>query len=263
MRWVILALIAITNVWIVRDPLLALLIFFLPITWAFLHGRRYFGLRNMLVMLAIIFVVGYVGEWLGVHTGRIFGDYFYNSNPKVNGFLISGVPPLVTLSYASMGYTCYMLARIILGAYGKISGWMLAGVSVLAAMFMSVWDLAFDPTSSVVNHLWTWEQGGAYFGEPFRNFTGWFLVTGTFFLLISLYLHFFSKPKDYAKPTKRLLFEPLFLFTASALTIVSKEALPDPSLIQQNMALIALFGMGTIAAMAFFRLVTDKSVKPV
>lgn len=261
-RWVILAIIAITNMWIVHSPPLALIIFFLPVTWAFLHGRRYFGLRNILVMLGLILVVGFIGEWLGVHTGRVFGDYFYNSNPKVNGFLISGVPPLVTMSYASMGYTCYMLARIILGAYGRIAGWMLAGVSVLAAMFMSVWDLAFDPTSSVVNHLWTWERGGAYFGEPFRNFTGWFLVTGTFFLLISLYLYFFSKSKDYAKPTKKLLFEPLFLFAASALSIIVKEVLPNPTVIQQNMALIALFGMGTIAMMAFFRLVTDKTVKP-
>lgn len=262
-RWVILVIIAVTNIWIVRDPMLALIIFFLPVTWAFLHGRKYFGQRNMLIMLGIIFVVGFLGEWLGVHTGRVFGDYFYNSNPKVNGFLISGVPPLVTMSYASMGYTCYMLARIILGAYGKISGWLMAGVTVLAAMFMTVWDLSFDPTSSVVNHIWTWERGGAYFGEPFRNFTGWFLVTGTFFLLIGLYLHFFSKPRDYARPTKKLLVEPLFLFAASALSIIVKEVLPDPTVIQQNMALIALFGMGTIAVMAFFRLVTDKSVKPV
>ncbi len=263
-RWVILIIIAVTSMYVVKEPLLALIIFFLPVTWAFLHGRRFFGLRNILIMFAIIIVVGFLGEYLGVHTGKVFGDYFYNSNPHVNGFLISGVPPLVTLSYISMGYTCYMMARIILGSYKKLTGWLLLGVPVLSALFMVMWDLCFDPTSSVVNHLWTWPRGGAYFGEPFRNFVGWFLVTGAFFVVISLYLYFFGKTKDYmAKPTKKFLLEPIFLFAASAFAIVMKEVLPDPTLIQQNMALIALFGMGTVAAVTLLRLATDKTVKPV
>lgn len=262
-RWVILVIIAVTNIFIVKQPLLSLIIFFLPVTWAFLHGRSFFGLRNILIMFAIIMAVGYFGEFLGVHTGKVFGDYFYNANPNVNGFLISGVPPLVTLSYVSMGYTCYMMARIILGSYQKLRGWFLLGVPVLSALFMVMWDLSFDPTSSVVNHLWTWERGGAYFGEPFRNFTGWFLVTGTFFVLISLYLYFFAKAKDYAKPTKKFLVEPVFLFTASAFAIIIREVLPDPTLIQQNMALIALFGMGTVAMVTLLRLATDKTVKSV
>lgn len=260
-RWALLIIIALTNIYVVKNPLLGLLIFFMPVTFAFLHSKSYFGLRNTLIMFAIIIVVGFLGEYLGVHTGRIFGDYFYNSNPHVNGFLVGGVPPLVTLSYISMGYACYIMARIILGAYGKIKNWMLVGVPLLAALFMVVWDMSFDPTSAFVNHLWFWPTGGAYFGEPFHNFTGWFMVTGTFFVLITLFLYFYSKPKDYRKPTKLFLLEPVFLFATSALAIILKEVFPDPTILQQNLALIALFGMGTIAAITLLRLAADRTIK--
>ncbi len=261
-RWTLLIIIALTNIYVVKNPMLGLLIFFMPVTFAFLHSKKYFGLRNTLIMFAIIIAIGFMGEYLGVHTGKVFGDYFYNSNPKVNGFLVGGVPPLVTMSYISMGYACYMMSRIILGAYGKITGWLMAAVPLLAALFMVVWDLSFDPMSATVNHLWFWEKGGAYFGEPFHNFTGWFMVTGTFFVLITLYLYFFAKSKDYIKkPTKLFLLEPVFLFATSALAIVLKEVLPNPTVLQQNLALIALFGMGTIAAITLLRLASDKTLK--
>lgn len=257
-RWVLIGIIAITAIYKVNNPILGLLIFFLPFTFALLHSRIFFTLRHTLVIFAIIIGVSFVGEYLGVHTGKIFGDYYYNADPKVNGFLVGGVPPLVTLSYVSMGYTCYIMARIVLAAYKKLTGWLLLAVPLLAAMFMVMWDLAFDPTSSVVGHLWLWPRGGAYFGEPFHNFTGWFMVTGTFFVIISVYLYFRAKSKDYiARPSKLFLAEPLALFIANAVSIIIKEAYHNPTIIQQNMALVALFGMGTIIAVVGSRLVTQ------
>lgn len=259
LRWVILIIIAITDIYFVKNPLLSFLIFLLPITFAFLHSGNYFGWVNTLIMFALIIAIGFLGEYLGVHTGVIFGNYYYNPSPSVNGFLIGGVPPLVTFSYVSMGYTCYILSRIILGYYKKVTGWMVFGIAAMAAVFMVIWDMSFDPTSSIVQHLWIWEKGGAYFGEPFHNFTGWFMVTFTFFVAIGLYLWWRSKSSDYlAKPSKMFLLEPIILFAASAFSIVIKEATPNPTVLQQNLALIALFGMGTIVLIATLRLLTTK-----
>ncbi len=259
LRWTILIVIAVTNVYLIKNPLLSLVIFLLPITFVFLHGGKYFGWVHITIMFLIIMAIGFLGEYLGVHTGVIFGNYYYNPSPNVNGFLVGGVPPLVTFSYVSMGYTCYILSRIILGSYKKITGWMVLGIATLSAVFMVIWDMSFDPTSSIVQHLWTWQKGGAYFGEPFRNFTGWFFVTFTFFVVIGLYLWWRSKPHDYlAKPSKVFLFEPIILFSASAFSIVIKEVTPNPTVLQQNLALIALFGMGTVALIATLRLLTTK-----
>lgn len=259
-RWLILIIIAVTDIYFVKNPLLSFLIFLLPVTFAVLHSGNYFGWLNTAIMFAIIIIVGFSGEYLGVHTGLVFGNYYYNPSPAINGFLIGGVPPLVTLSYISMGYCCYVMARIILGTYKKVTGWVMVGLAALAAVFMVVWDMSFDPTSAIVQHLWTWEKGGAYFGEPFHNFTGWFMVTFTFFLIIGLCLWLRTKTKDYiVKPRKLFLFEPIFLFIASATSIVIKEVTPNPTVLQQNLALIALFGMGMIALIATLRLLTTKS----
>jgi ATP-dependent Lon protease len=71
-------------------------------------------------MFATIILVSFAAEYIGVHTGKLFGLYYYNPSSTVNGFLWGGVPPLVTFSYISMGYVCYVIARIIFNAHGKI-----------------------------------------------------------------------------------------------------------------------------------------------
>lgn len=257
--WVILIIIAITNIYIVKNPGLSFVIFLLPFTFALLHSFMFFGKKHTLIIFAIIMLTSFTAEVIGVHTGKIFGHYFYNTNPEINGFLIGGVPPLVTFSYVSMGYISYVLARIILAQYKKLQGWMLLGVPILAALFMTMWDMAFDPITSYVQQRWTWETGGVYFGVPFHNFIGWFLTTLTFYCIISVYLHYGSKDKDYIqKPTKAFLALPIVYMAANAFSIVIKETTTNPTELQQAMALIALFGLGMPVAIATFRLAEQK-----
>lgn len=255
-RWILLALLLITNIYIVTNPAIAFLVFLLPITFALLHGFSYFGKKHTLIIMAIIMVVSYTAEYIGVHTGVLFGPYYYN-NDGVNGFLVAGVPPLVTFSYVSMGYISYVLARIILGQYAMLKGWALLGVPVIAAMTMTVWDMSFDPVVSYVKHLYTWE-GGAYFGVPWQNFTGWFITTFTFFMLISLYLNTI-KDKDFLKnPSKPFLAQVIIGMAVNALGIIILLAHPDATSLQQAMAIVAMFGMGMPMAIGSFRLLTSK-----
>src|SRR6218665_3944232 len=92
--WVILAIVAITNIYIVKNPGLSTIIFFLPFVFALLHSFMFFGKKHTFVIFAIIMLTSYTSEFLGVHTGQVFGHYFYNAAPNINGFLIGGVPPL-------------------------------------------------------------------------------------------------------------------------------------------------------------------------
>jgi len=119
---------------------------------------------------------------------------------------------------------------------------------------MTMWDMSFDPIASYVNKIYTWYEGGAYFGVPFRNFTGWFLESLIFFLIIGLYLNFFTKAKDYlAKPNRLFLAEVIFLVAANAFGTLSHE-FNSPTMIQQSMAIVALFGLGMPVVIASFRL---------
>ncbi len=259
-RWLILIIIGITNIYIVTSPAAAFIVFLLPITFALLHSFIMFGKKNTLVIFAIIMLISYFAEVIGVHTGELFGVYYYN-NSGVNGFLVNGVPPLVTFSYVSMGYISYVIARIILGQYKKLKGWMLLGVPTLAATFMTIWDMSFDPVISYVKHLYIWENGGAYFGVPIENFTGWFITTFIFFLLISLYLNTVAKDSDFLKnPSKSFLAEVIVAMFVNAFATIIQGFTPGATDLHQAMGLIALFALGIPMLTAAFRLLETKRV---
>lgn len=255
LRWAILAVIAVTNLWVVHNPTLAFVVFLLPAIFSLLHSFALFGKMHTLVIFAIIITVSFAAEYLGVHTGKVFGLYFYNPSDAVNGFLWGGVPPLVTLSYISIGYVSYVMARIILGFPGRIKGAAVVAIPVLAAMLTTMWDMSFDPIASYVHKIYTWYAGGAYFGVPFRNFTGWFLESLVFFGLVTLYLQTVPKAKDFMqKPSRLFLGEAVFLMAANAFGTIAHE-FHNPTQIQQAMAIIALFGMGIPIVIATSRLV--------
>lgn len=253
-RWAILIAILLTNIWVVHNPGLSFLVFLLPPVWALLHSLELFGKKHTAVIFSIIILVSFTAEYLGVHTGQVFGPYFYNPDHAVNGFLWGGVPPLVTFSYISIGYASYIVARIILGFPGKIKGAAVVGIPILASMLTTMWDMSFDPIASYVHKIYTWYEGGAYFGVPFRNFTGWFLESLVFFGLITLYLQTVPKVKDFMKkPSSIFLAEAVFLMAANAFGTIVKE-FNSPTYVQQAMALIALFGLGIPVVIASFKL---------
>ena len=124
-------------------------------------------------------------EAVGVATGLVFGDYYYPDGPL--GPLLLGVPPLIQLQYFAMGYACLMMSRAVGGAlWSAARGWMLVAVSAMGAFGMTILDLASDPMQSTVLGDWIWRDGGAYFGVPLHNFAGWFVCTGTFFLIVKI-----------------------------------------------------------------------------
>lgn len=167
--------------------LLALLVGWLPVAFAGWHLARWSGWRTALLVFAIIAAVSFTFEALGVATGLVFGDYYYPDGPL--GPLVLGVPPLIQLQYFAMGYASLQVARAVSGTLrAPARGWTLLGASVMGAFAMTALDLASDPMQSTQLGDWIWRDGGAYFGVPIHNFIGWFVATGTFFVLVNLVL---------------------------------------------------------------------------
>ena len=152
------------------NPAIMLLLGEMQVAFALVHWSTWAGWRTALLGFAIVFGVSYTSEFIGTHTGLVFGDYYYSDT--LLGPLIGEVPPLVMLAYFSMGYTSYFLARIIAGGgitglHERITGWCLGLVAGMTALIMTFNDLALDPISSTIKGDWTWVNGGAYFGVPF------------------------------------------------------------------------------------------------
>ena len=169
--WVILAL-AVLYIWMPEgtNPAIMLLLGEMQIAFALVHWSTWAGWRTALLGFAIVLGVPYTSEFIGTHTGLVFGDYYYSDT--LLGPLIGEVPPLVMLAYFSMSYTSYVLARIIAGGgitglHERITGWCLGLVAGMTALIMTFNDLALDPISSTIRGDWTWVNGGAYFGVPF------------------------------------------------------------------------------------------------
>ncbi len=152
---------------------------------ALVDGARAWGMRGILVFAAICTVVGNVVENIGVATGFPFGRYHFL---EIMGPRIYAVPVLLGLAYIGMAYASWTLSSVLVGRVWRGGSWsrMLA-VPLVAAVFMTAWDVAQDPVWSTMLHAWAWHNGGRWFGVPLQNYFGWFLNTFLIFLLFSLF----------------------------------------------------------------------------
>ena len=198
-------------------------------------------------------MISFAFEAVGTNTGVPFGNYIYPES--VNGPLLFGVPPLLTLAYIAMAYASLWIAGILLSRTGPLRGSDLFGVVPVAAALMVIWDLAIDPTQSTVEGHYVWANGGPYFGVPFENFIGWFLNGLVYFAGVVAYLANSGRGRGAIRVSRLAMLEPVALYAlagfAAAAPLLSQGIV---STIIQSMTLIALFGMGLPATVACLRL---------
>jgi putative membrane protein len=109
----------------------------------------------------LCFVLGYSAEWIGVHTGWLFGDYAYG---PVLGFKIDGIPLLIGINWYLLSYTTSVIsAKTGLGNTARM---------VLGAALMTGLDVLIEPVA-IHNHFWNWNQGFI----PWTNYACWFGVS--------------------------------------------------------------------------------------
>jgi uncharacterized membrane protein len=232
-----------------------------------LHGSQAFGWRNLIAFLLITVVVSFAAEAIGVATGWVFGPYHYTDQigPK-----LLGVPPLIQIAYAAMGYASLITGRVLMGASGAPRRWpALLAVTLIGALIMVGWDLGIDPFQSTISGIWIWHQPGPYFGVGIHNFIGWFGTVFTFMLLYQIYARRFPEQPNPALAGSPFFWSlaPFFYIALGLGTIVPawiggyslpyaspanySGSLPE---LESSVALITAFAMGTPAIAALLRL---------
>ena len=246
LRWAILALILLAEFITIKNGLIALVVYILPTIFIFMHGSRFLGRKNILIFFVTIFIISYITEYLGVSTGKIFGDYYYNL--LNNGPLVGGVPPLLMLTYFAITYSTYWVIRILLGDFGVIKGVRIIWLSLLGGLIATLTDLAADPVNSTVNQVYIWTRGGIFFGVPYLNFIGWLAEISIFFVIISCIFAYLTKsPKLKYSPSKSFQLQAVALFALPVIPIILRPLWGEqPADIRAAMSLIALFGLGSI-----------------
>ncbi|MCA8914932.1 MAG: carotenoid biosynthesis protein [Planctomycetes bacterium] len=123
--------------------------------------------------LAIAAGIGFASELVGVATGVPFGRYEYTDTlgPKLLGVpVVLTAAWLVVVSYVQSWMATLQPPRILR--------------PLLAAAWMTVIDLLIDPLAAGPLGYWVWADGGSYYGIPWTNFLGWFVVSLVIFVVI-------------------------------------------------------------------------------
>ena len=125
--------------------------------------------------LVVVLLAGYASEYIAVQCDCIFGPYFYTD---VLAPRLFGVP--VVMSAAWMVLIAYVKGMLL--AY-RLRAWT---EILIASAWMTAIDLVIDPLAAGPLHYWQWQTGGPYYGIPWSNFAGWFVVSAVIFAMLRL-----------------------------------------------------------------------------
>jgi uncharacterized membrane protein len=160
---------------VLRPYVVGFLVFFLA------AGTRDLGRIRTLGFLLWGFLVALGAELVSTRVGVPFGLYHYTGETAGLELFLSNVPFFSPLSFPFLAYASFSLARQALGP-----GW--AGTRAgrlrtvaLSGVLMALLDVVIDPLAVrggrwFLGHLFTYPEGGVYFGVPLSNFVGWLLV---------------------------------------------------------------------------------------
>ncbi|BCU66789.1 hypothetical protein HS7_02260 [Sulfolobales archaeon HS-7] len=168
--------------------------------------------KDVITVVLVSMIVGFLFEELGIHTGIPFGRYAYNFPPY-----ILGVPIFVILGWGVFSFISYLVIMDFPKKYKVI----------FFPLLMVIIDLSVDPVM-VTAGFWTWAPSAVeWFGIPVTNFLGWYLVS----LIISLT---FSNRTYYSRLSP-LFIIPYFLFSLT-FVLSAKPELFIPLLVASSLA---------------------------
>lgn len=231
-------------------------------TAVFLHGIERYNLKKMLIFFLITWVVSHFFEALSIQTGFPFGFYHYE---KLAGPRLFEVPLIIMFAYFAMGYASWSLANILINQCANpLKSNKLFLVPLIAAFIMVMWDLCMDPWASTVDSLWVWQEKGAYFGVPLKNYFGWFLVVYLIYQLFAFYIAKRDNKNLNNTPlfqSKLFWLEPIGLYATQAMTqILDAFAVNFAQDIFGPMALITIFTMLFVSLLALIKVIDNKKL---
>jgi putative membrane protein len=128
--------------------------------------------RNWYLFIGFAFLVGMLVEWVGVHTGYLFGNYEYGQNL---GRKFDGIPYVIGCNWALIVVSSATLAKHFF-RHSYLTPFF-------AAIIMVIFDLFMEPVA-ISSDFWSWTDGYI----PIYNYVCWFIVG----LFLQLIYHFFK-----------------------------------------------------------------------
>ena len=235
---------------------------FIPMfIFAWFHGTRRYGFKNMVIWFAITWIVSVFVEGLSITTGFPFGHYYYREGL---GLRIWNVPIFIMVSYFAIVYTSWTVTHAVLGCFNKkIEGIYKVIVPITTALLMTMWDLVTDPQASTIGGIWVWRDGGNYFGVPISNFIGWFFVVYVFSQIFTLFISKkdFDSRNVHITLKKTYWLQPCIIYLVMGIGVVIDGRMhSDYTEIYASMGIITVFTVIFNAGIAMLNVKTSKEL---
>lgn len=115
---------------------------------------------KLFVDVIFVGVAGFSAEWVGVHTGWLFGDYTYGANL---GTKLFDIPLMIAVNWAMLSFAAIAcVIRLKVPTVLK---------AILSALLMTLLDFLIEPVA-IKSDFWSWTHGEI----PIYNYVCWFLV---------------------------------------------------------------------------------------
>lgn len=123
--------------------------------------------RRAAIGVGLLTLYSYAIEYVGVHTGRPYGEFFYGVDL---GPIVGGVPLGLPIFFIPLVMNAYLLCLLLLGdRAASTTVRLLAVIATVVTM-----DVVLDP-GAVALGFWVYPNGGVFYGVPLSNYAGWIL----------------------------------------------------------------------------------------
>lgn len=150
-------------------------------------------IKRLLLFVSGVFLCGFLVEVLGIHTGKIFGSYYYGDTL---GYKIAAVPILMGVNWVILIFSIGQMMKSL-----KIRNSILA--SFIGAVTLVIFDFFLEPVAMKFDY-WHWD----WHIIPVQNYIAWFIVS---VILLKFY---------YALGLKQQKYVGLAMFTAQLIFFV-------------------------------------------
>jgi len=147
-----------------------------------LHAAKMLGWKPALRFVGVGMAIAYVIEEIGVHTGIVFGRYYFT---PLMGPKLDVIPIAIICFWVSLSYIAWVVTNLLIDDSPtpiRHSPYMIIFRAVVGALIITTFDIIADPFA-VANGWWVWLDGGSFFGVPIHNYVGWFIVAFVSYLV--------------------------------------------------------------------------------
>ena len=131
---------------------------------------------QLLIWSLLAFSITFMIEYMGVKTGKIFGDYYYGDTMLIQW---GNVPVVIAFNWLILIMATNSIFMKVIG-----KKWL---VSFLSPFLILIFDFVMEPVAMKLDY-WQWANGTI----PLQNYAAWFIIA----LFFSIILRFLNAIPD-------------------------------------------------------------------